>query len=113
MKTFRRIVLAALGLLFSASIGHRLWFQYRPLPAAACVQRPMTQAEWELRAGTNSPVPANFSMIDESPYPAAGHPVPISTKDIRKIRALASWGALLPFRTVWVQVWGPTNVSLL
>lgn len=106
-------MLTALALVVTTSIGHRLWLEYRPLPVTACVQRPMTEAEWKLRAGTNTPMPTNCFMIDETPYPTPGHSAPISTKDIRKIRALASWGAPLPFRTVRVQVWGPTNVSLV
>ena len=115
MKTFTRAVLTALALGIVASIGHRLWLQYRPLPVTACVRRPMAQAEWakwKPRFGTNTLMPSNIFMIDESPYPAPGHPAPISPKDICKIRALASWATWLPFRTVRIQVWSPTNVSM-
>jgi hypothetical protein len=80
-----------------------------PLPGA---ERPMTEAEWVLRAGTNAPMPTNFFTIDETPYPAPAQPAPISRKDIRRIRALSSWGALMPFRTMRVQVWNSTNVTL-
>jgi hypothetical protein len=112
MKTLRLCLLATMALAIAASVAQRLWLQYRPLPVTLCVQRPMTQVEWEARAGTNVPMPPNFSMIDEAPYTASAHAALVSSRDIRKIRALASWGAALPFRTVRIHVWSSTNVTL-
>jgi hypothetical protein len=57
-------------------------------------------------------MPANVSTIDESPFPNPGQPPLVSGWDIFRICALASWGALMPFRTVHIGVWNSTNVIL-
>src|SRR5712691_2765722 len=99
MKRLTRVLIAAFALMVVVLVGHRIWLQFRPLPIALCVSRPMTQIEWESHFGTNSSMPTNMFMVDESPYPRDSGTAPLSTADILKIRALASWGSLLPFRT--------------
>jgi len=108
----RRGLLALLVVVVGASVIHRLWLQFRPLPITVCRERPMTEAEWRLHVGTNTAMPANISMVDESPFPSPGQPALVSAWDIRKIRALASWGTLMPFRIVHIRVWNSTNVTL-
>jgi hypothetical protein len=115
MKIVKRACIGVLALAIAGTITHRLCLQLRPLPINSCVNRPMTQAEWDLRFGTNTntPMPAHCSMVDEFPYPPVNETPSVSASDLRKIRALASWAAWMPFRTTRIQVWNSTNVSLL
>jgi hypothetical protein len=112
MKAVRFWLLAFAALLIAASIFQRLWLQGRPLPIRFCVQRPMTQPEWETIARANIPVPMNFTVTDAFPYPRPGQSPLVTSQDIGKIRALASWGSLLPFRTVGIEVWSTNKVTL-
>ena len=106
------LLVGLLTVIVGASVVHRLWLQFRPLPITLCKERPMTLSEWQLRAGTNSPMPAKCFMVDESPFLRPGQPALVSAGDIRKIRGLSSWGALMPWRTEKIQVWNSTNVTL-
>lgn len=72
----------------------------------------MTQNEWEIGMRTNSPVPTNAMVTDNSPYPSTNGEMTLTSWDIQKIRALASWSAVFPYRTTLIQVWSRTNVTL-
>jgi hypothetical protein len=73
----------------------------------------MTQAEWEKFMFGNGPVATNQFLIDKRLYSPDSGPAPISAYEIRKIRARASWSTLFPYRTVAVELWSPTNASLV
>jgi hypothetical protein len=73
----------------------------------------MTQAEWEKLMFGNGPVPTNQFLIDTHLYFPNTGPALISAYEIRKIRALASWSTLFPYRTVAVELWSTTNASLV
>jgi len=72
----------------------------------------VTQAAWEALTKAKSPVGTNHFVIDYSPYPPTNKEQIIPFWEIQKIRALASWGAIFPYRTIRIEVWSRTNVIL-
>ena len=99
--------------LLCATVGHRLLLQFRPLPKHMVSQRSMTQAEYtRVFNWMTGAVPTNFFMIDTRPYSDLGKDGELSLWDVLSIRALASWGALMPYRTTAIDVWSKTNVSV-
>ena len=95
-----------------ATISHRIFLQFRPLPKHIVSQRAMTQDEYTKMFKTTNEVPINYLMTDSRPYSDSEEDTKLSMWDFLCIRTIPSWGSFMPYRTTAIDVWNKTNVSV-
>jgi len=108
LKVARIVVMV----LLLATISHRLFLQFRPLPKHIVSQRAMTKDEYTKMFRTTNEVPINFLMTDSRPYSDSEEDTKLSKWDFLCIRTIPSWGSFMPYRTTAIDVWNKTNVSV-
>ncbi len=115
MKRFAFVCLfLILGLPALFIIGHRVYFQFRPIPVVVGFTRSMTPAEksaWVARM-SNWPPPEQIEVQDSRAYLDPTGQVKLAPPDLFVIRAMASWTSSMPWRSTEIEVRSSSEVML-